>query len=318
MKRLRVLGLVAVFAVMITASLVITRNTAFLQISENEVSKTQTDDFANFKRRIQKTTRICGTNEDPTFIVNSEQDFSSRLSAGKSTGTQSVVGGVIDVYVHVVNRGAGIANGDVPDSQIQAQLNVLNNSFAPWGWSFNLISTDRTTNATWYTGCYGSSESAMKNALRKGTAKDLNIYTCSPSGGILGYATFPSSYTSSPKLDGVVIAFNTVPGGTAAPYNEGDTGTHEVGHWMGLYHTFQGGCARSATSGGDFVADTPAERSPAYGNPVGRDSCTGKNFPGLDPIENFMDYTDDNVMFQFTTNQDNRMDSQYTTYRSNK
>ncbi|MBC7796723.1 MAG: zinc metalloprotease [Pyrinomonadaceae bacterium] len=318
MKRLRVLGLVVVFAVVITASLFITRNTAFLQISENEVSKTQTDDFANFKRRIQKTTRICGTNEDPTFVANSEQDFSSRLGAEKIAGTQSVVGGVIDVYVHVVNRGAGIANGDVPDSQILDQITVLNNSFAPWGWSFNLVSTDRTTNATWYTGCYGNSESAMKNALRRGTAKDLNIYTCSPSGGILGYATFPSSYNGNPKLDGVVIAFNTVPGGTAAPYNEGDTGTHEVGHWMGLYHTFQGGCARSATNGGDFVADTPAERSPAYGNPVGRDSCTGRNFPGLDPIENFMDYTDDNVMFQFTKNQDNRMDSQYTTYRSNK
>jgi hypothetical protein len=197
---------------------------------------------------------------------------------------------------------------------IADQMAVLNTGFATWGWSFNWVVTTRTDNSTWYNGCYGTSETAMKTALRQGTAKDLNIYTCNPSNGILGYATFPSSYASAPLKDGVVLLHSSLPGGSAAPYNEGDTATHEVGHWMGLYHTFQGGCNGS----GDYVDDTPAERSAAYGCPAGRDSCTGKRSLGHDPIENFMDYTDDSCMFKFTSGQDARMDSLYTTYRFNK
>lgn len=263
------------------------------------------------------TGRICATDHDPEHIALAENDYNQRLAFNKMFGidTDSLTGGVIPVYFHVVTNGSA---GNVSDAAIANQMNVLNAAYAATGWSFSLVATDRTSNATWYNNCYGSSESAMKTALRKGSADDLNIYTCNPSGGILGYATFPSSYTSKPKLDGVVILYSSLPGGSAAPYNEGDTATHEVGHWMGLYHTFQGGCARNATSGGDFVSDTAAERSAAFGCPGGRDTCTGRNFPGLDPITNFMDYTDDSCMFEFTGGQDTRMDSQFTTYRAGK
>jgi hypothetical protein len=218
----------------------------------------------------------------------------------------------IPVYWHVVNNGSGVSNGDITDKMISDQIAVLNAAFAPMSVSFTLAGVDRTTNSSWYANCYGSAESAMKAALRKGSADDLNIYSCNPSGGILGYATFPSSYSSQPTKDGVVILYSSVPGGSAAPYNLGDTGTHEVGHWMGLYHTFQGGCSGN----GDYVSDTPAEKSPAYGCPVGRDTCRSK--AGLDPITNFMDYTDDSCMDRFSGGQDSRMDAQWAAYRAGK
>ncbi|MCY7376863.1 MAG: zinc metalloprotease [Pyrinomonadaceae bacterium] len=258
--------------------------------------------------------RLCATDHDPQRIALAEMDFAERLQRQKDSPRANIAGGVINVYFHVINNGSGVSNGNITTQMINDQMSVLNSAYASWGWSFNLVFTSRTTNATWYNGCYGSSESAMKNALRQGTADDLNIYTCNPSGGILGYATFPSSYSSSPKLDGVVMLYSSLPGGTAVPYNLGDTGTHEVGHWMGLYHTFQGGCSTN----GDFVSDTPAERSPAYGCPTGRNSCTGSRYPGNDPITNFMDYTDDSCMFRFSAGQDTRMDSQFTTYRYNR
>jgi hypothetical protein len=227
---------------------------------------------------------------------------------GNDPGPGTVTGGTIDVYFHVVTAADG--TGDLSDAAIAAQMDVLNAAYAATGWSFRLADTTRTANNSWFRMNPGTgAERQAKRALRRGSADDLNIYTASPSQGLLGWATLPAWYASNPTDDGVVVLFSSLPGGAAVPYDEGDTATHEVGHWMGLYHTFQGGC----TAPGDEVADTPYEASAAFGCPVNRDSCA--SLEGLDPIYNFMDYTDDDCMDEFTRDQDDRMDAMFSTYR---
>ncbi|MGB1352181.1 MAG: zinc metalloprotease [Luminiphilus sp.] len=218
---------------------------------------------------------------------------------------------VIDTYVNIIcdDNGNNCAGSE---GQVLDQMQVLNSAFiqnSPY--QFQLVGQIRqVNNSAWLTAGPGSTaERSMKTALRQGGRGALNMYVSSPGGGLLGWATFPSSYGANPDNDGVVVLGGSLPGGNAAPYNEGDTGTHEVGHWLGLYHTFQGGCRGN----GDFVTDTPAVRSPNYGCPAGTDSCRKQS--GLDDVFNYMDYTDDSCMFQFSDGQVVRAYEQSLQYR---
>ncbi|MDQ1641548.1 MAG: hypothetical protein QOJ90_899 [Actinomycetota bacterium] len=228
------------------------------------------------------------------------------------TGARLANGSVtVPVYFHVVQAGTALSQGNIPAKQVTDQIAVLNAAYSATPFKFALTATEHTTNSKWFTGLRSGSrnEKQMKAALRKGGKNALNIYTASLANGLLGWATFPSSYASNPTYDGVVIEYSSVPGGTAAPYNLGDTATHEAGHWVGLYHTFQGGC-----TGGDLVADTAPEASAAFGCPVGRDTCTSDSL--VDPIRNFMDYTDDACMNSFTAGQATRSSDQWVAFRA--
>ncbi|KAF9496076.1 metalloprotease [Pleurotus eryngii] len=255
--------------------------------------------------------RACGTFISPENLIAAEADFQAKKVAPGEIG---LFAATIPIYFHVISSGSAVSQGNIPDSQIQSQVTVMNRAFASAGITWSLAGIDRTVNTNWFNtaGPGNSAQNSMKSSLRRGGANALNVYTVGfnsgAGAGLLGYATFPSSYSSSPTDDGVVMLFSSVPGGTTTDYNLGQTLTHEAGHWVGLYHTFQGGCG----SPGDSVSDTPPEASPASGCPIGRDTCPGG---GVDPIHNFMDYSYDSCMTEFTPGQVTRMRQQLSTYR---
>ena len=220
----------------------------------------------------------------------------------------------IPVWFHVISNGS---TGNVSNAAITAQIAQLNAGFGggeggvDTGFSFQLAGVTRTSNATWYRS-KGGAEKAFKQALKVGGPETLNVYSTS-GGGYLGWAYLPSISTSSQAyLDGVVIDWRTIPGASTAyqdQYDEGDTLIHETGHWLNLEHTFYGGCSGS----GDFVADTPAEKSAAYGCQTGRDTCASA---GVDPIHNYMDYSDDGCITEFTAGQTQRMSDAWAFWRA--
>jgi hypothetical protein len=222
----------------------------------------------------------------------------------------------IDVYVHSITDGS---IGTVTNTDIANQIQVMNADYAgaeggyPTGFKFKLAGIDRTDNAAWfYAGPSTSDERDMKKALHRGDASDLNMYLTT-AGAFLGWAYFPSTYKTKPWIDGIVIDWESMlhtSARYAGAYDLGKTATHESGHWLGLYHVFQGGC----NAKGDYVDDTPPQLIATRGCPEGQDSCKE---PGLDSIHNYMDYSYDSCYNQFTAGQTARMQDQWNYFRAN-
>lgn len=193
----------------------------------------------------------------------------------------------------------------------------MNTAYEVTGYSFNLVDTDFTTNDEWAAAEYGSNtEAEMKKALKQGSYADLNLYFLSDlGGGLLGFCYFPQEEPTSEDiaLDGCVNLADSLPGGAATNYDLGITAVHETGHWFGLFHVFQG---ESCTGDGDFIADTPAQKIATSGCPAQQDSCP--NQQGLDSIHNFMDYSYDECLYEFTDDQVTRLKSVYSQYRAGK
>jgi hypothetical protein len=247
----------------------------------------------------------------PAQVTQVELQF-NRLLAGKGASATARAANLnIPVYVHVLHSGA---TGDLPATTINAQIAVLNATYggktggAATGFSFTLRGVTRTDKAAWYSRPE-ENETAIKTKLHNGDKGTLNLYTAGLGDQVLGWSTFPWEYAAHPAMDGVVMHVGSVPGGTIAGFNKGYTATHEIGHWLGLYHTFQNGCAQP----GDTVDDTPYERDPSDGCPSTRDTCP---VTGTDPVHNFMDYSQDTCMSQFSVGQSERMRKIWTTYRS--
>ena len=219
----------------------------------------------------------------------------------------------IPVKFHVVTNAAGL--GNVSDQMILDQISVLNDAYADSMFTFSLQPASdilRHVDDDLATSCF-LQKNKMKMKYGIDIESAMNVYSCDPDFGVLGHSSWPYDYPEFHKLHGVVFKFDTMPGGSAAPYNLGHTLTHEVGHYLGLLHTFDGGCEVTKGGRGDSVSDAPAEKEAAKGCPIGRDTCPQS--AGLDPVENYMDYSHDSCMNNFSPGQATRLHSQTSAYR---
>jgi hypothetical protein len=254
----------------------------------------------------QAGARTCGTPRPAPQDLARIQRLRRRLNDEQPLQKLQAKGGTIRVAFHVLTAGK---LGQVSDAQIAAQIDELNRSYAGTDYSFRLVSVDRTDQGGWsrmnpLTG----TERKAKAALAVDPAHTLNVYTAALGNKLLGWSYLPWWLPEDNSLHGVVVHYGSLPGGYLNAYNLGRTVVHEVGHYLGLLHTFENGCEAP----GDLVDDTPFEAGPAFGCPEGRNTCPD---PEPDPIHNYMDYSDDPCLTEFTPDQADLMHDMVTAYR---
>jgi len=254
--------------------------------------------------------RRCGTPAPSDLQVDR---VARELRAHRAAAAARIQSATVNIqFIHIVNGN----DGTISEQRRVDQINVLNNAYNPHNIRFTYQPSSVTVadRADWFRmGHRSQAERAAKTDLHVDAEHNLNFYTAELQDGLLGWATFPFDLAGDPAMDGVVLLHSSLPGGSAAPYNLGATAIHEVGHWLGLFHTFEprGTCDPLD----DNVADTVAHRDPDFGQPVPGvyTACDGQS---LSPVKNYMNYTDDIWMDHFTPGQAERVREQIELYRS--
>ncbi|KAK2596796.1 hypothetical protein QQS21_006125 [Conoideocrella luteorostrata] len=203
----------------------------------------------------------------------------------------------------------------ISDDDFKNQISLLNKHYNPASISFKLLGLNRTVNKDWSSNLQ---HDTMMTQLHKGNESALNLYyvhTVDEAGDYSGLCHYPDSVGGTTgvsfKLGGCVVEYSNVPRKAIVHNFRGFTTIHEVGHWFGLPHTFEGD---SCSGPGDGIADTPAQANATVGCPARRDSCPDQL--GDDPIHNFMDHSDEECQTEFTPGQFKVMHDMWTKYRN--